>query len=223
MTDNSNIHTAINAIMKDVAYVQKQKSGGLNYSFAGEAALISALRPPMVEHGVYMAVVGLADIRRGEYTTAKGSVMQLVDLTATIRFTHAPSGTSIDVVALGSGADTGDKASNKALTGAYKYALRQTFCIETGDDPDNASPAPRASKTQADPVTGEVKTNGNGNPPKPAGKLWERWAILVKEAAEFGITAPALDPAADDNDITKAGKSLAAQINAARAKQAQAN
>lgn len=160
---DSNIHTAINAIMKSVGYVQKQKSGGLNYSFAGEAALIAALRPAMVEQGVYMSVAEIRDIRHGEYTTAKGSVMQIVDLTATVRYTHAPSGTSIDVAALGSGADTGDKASNKALTGAYKYALRQTFCIETGDDPDDAPSQPRAAKAQVDPATGEIKANGHSD------------------------------------------------------------
>ena len=33
----------------------------------------------------------------------------------------------------------GDKSQNKALTVAKKYALRQTFCIATGDDPENES------------------------------------------------------------------------------------
>lgn len=208
MTDKpSNIHTAINAIMQSVGYVQKQKSGGLNYSFAGEAVLIAALRPAMVEQGVYMAVVALSDIRRGEYTTAKGSVMQMVDLTATVRFAHALSGTFIDVVALGSGADTGDKASNKALTGAYKYALRQTFCIETGDDPDDAPSQPRAPKAKVDQATGEIKTNGHQSP------LWQRWAAVVAEAKAAGVKdIPTLDPAASDEDIKKAGKELKALI-----------
>ena len=50
----------------------------------------------------------------------------------------------------GEGSDTGDKASNKALTGAYKYALRQTFCIETGDDPAS-TPRPRWSARSRKP------------------------------------------------------------------------
>jgi hypothetical protein len=175
MTDN--IHTAINAVMQEVEYVQKQKSGGLNYSFASEAALIAAVRPAMVKNGVYMSVAGIKDIVRGTYTTGKGYVMQMVDLTAIVRFTHAPSDTHIDVEVLGSGADAGDKASNKALTGAYKYSLRQTFCIETGDDPDREASEPRG-KVKVDQSTGEIKaSNGNGHkeqaPQAPAPKFGE--------------------------------------------------
>lgn len=208
------IHSAIHEVMKQVGYVQKARSGGLNYSFAGEAALIAALRPAMVEQGLYMIVVKLDDVRRTEYTTAKGATMQMVDLTATVRFTHAPSGTYIDVVALGSGADSGDKASNKALTGAYKYALRQTFCIETGDDPDREASEPRGAVRKVDQATGEVKSNGHA--PAPLSKLWPRWSELVTEAQTLGLPVPNMDVAASDDEIIRAGKALGSIIKAAK-------
>lgn len=214
-----NVHQAINQVMNFVGYVQKQKAQALNYSFAGEAALISALRPHMVEAGLYVAVVSVKEVTRGQYTTAKGSVMNSVDLTAVIRFTHALSGTFIDVEALGSGADSGDKASNKALTGAYKYALRQTFCIETGDDPDNHPSEPRAApQKKVNPATGEI-TNGkaNGAPTHSGSKLWQRWYQLVQEAKALNIpTVPVLDDAASDDEIVKAGKALGEKIKAAQ-------
>jgi hypothetical protein len=54
----------------------------------------------------------------------------------------------------------GDKATAKAMTGAYKYALRQTFCIETGDDPDKdpSVDQERASKPfkEFDPADGQA-------------------------------------------------------------------
>lgn len=207
MTTSKNIHEAINAIMAEVGYVQKTRSGGLNYTFAGEAALIAALRPAMVEHAVYMSVANITDIHRGEYTTAKGSVMQIVDLSATVRFTHAPSATSIDVVALGSGADTGDKASNKALTGAYKYALRQTFCIETGDDPDDRVSEPRAAKAQpAKPAA------ANGD--EKLSKAWAAWASLCRKAQSANIAVPNLDAAASVDEIRTAYQTLKAQVPA---------
>jgi hypothetical protein len=59
----------------------------------------------------------------------------------TYRLTHAPSGESEDCQVLGEASDAGDKAAPKALTGAYKYFLRQTFLIETGDDPDRYASA----------------------------------------------------------------------------------
>lgn len=132
-----NIHAAINAIMKEVGYVQKTKAGGLKYTFAGEAALIQALRPAMVEHGVYCRVSEVRNVRRERYQSKDGTNMVNTCLEATIAFVHAPSGTEVLVETAGEGADSGDKSQNKALTGAYKYALRQTFCIETGDDPDS--------------------------------------------------------------------------------------
>ncbi len=154
-----NIDEAINWIMSNVGYVQKKKAGGLNYTFAGEAALIQAVRPWMVLAGVTMHVTTIVNKVREQYETKSGTVMQSITLDAIIRFTHAASGTSIEVMSSGEGSDTGDKASNKALTGAYKYALRQTFCIETGDDPDEHSSTPMERKSakqpekKADPVS----------------------------------------------------------------------
>ena len=142
---SQNIHEAINAVMQEVGYVKKTKSGGLNYSFAGEAALIAALRPAMVEHGVYMAVSKINGITRENYTTAKGTAMVNTVISADVVFTHAPSGTFVTIASVGEGSDAGDKSANKAMTGLYKYALRQTFCIETGDDPDKYASEERAA------------------------------------------------------------------------------
>ena len=57
-------------------------------------------------------------------------------LSASFTLTHTTSDTSIRVAAIGEGMDSGDKGFPKAQTNALKYALRQSFLIETGDDPD---------------------------------------------------------------------------------------
>ncbi len=132
---HENVFQAINAIMSEVGYVKKQRAANLNYSYAGEAALIEAVRPAMVSHGVFCYATSYDNVVQSEYTTTKGSAMTRTTLRATVRFQHE-SGSFIDVQSVGEGADSGDKSLNKAMTGAYKYALRQTFCIETGDDPD---------------------------------------------------------------------------------------
>lgn len=135
-TDHPTIHAAINAVMQEVGYVQKSKSGGLRYSFASESDLINALRPSLVAHGITLHNSGVTNLTLETYETSSGTVMNRAVGVFSFTFTHAPSGTSVTVSALGEGADVGDKACNKAMTGAYKYALRQTFVIETGDDPD---------------------------------------------------------------------------------------
>ena len=143
---SENIHQAINAVMQEVGYVKKTKSGGLNYSFAGESALIAALRPAMVENGIYMHVLKIESVTRENYTTKSGTAMVNTVISAIIRFTHL-SGSFVDVASTGEGSDSGDKSANKAMTGLYKYAMRQTFCIETGDDPDKYASDERKVET----------------------------------------------------------------------------
>lgn len=147
--EHANIHEAIAAVMAEVGYVEKQSKPGLNYTYAGEAALIAAVRPAMVEHAITMAVVEINDVKREEHPTRNGGTMTHTVLRARIAFIHAPSKDTLVVEALGEGADVGDKSASKAMTGAYKYALRQTFCIETGDDPDSQSSDEQAAQRAA--------------------------------------------------------------------------
>lgn len=128
-----NIGEAISAIYSEIGYVQKEGQvsfGSTKYKYAGEAAFIAALRPVMVKHGVTIRVF---ETEISHYTPGH------VIVRCTYMFTHAASDTCITVQSFGEGKDTGDKAIPKALTGAFKYALRQTFMLETGDDPDKVS------------------------------------------------------------------------------------
>lgn len=153
---SENIHTAILEVMQKVGYVQKGGRitfGVEKYTYAGEADLIAALRPAMIEAGIYMHVLSVTDIKRDMFTNAKGTHMTNTAVNLALRFTHAPSGTFIDVGAAGEGTDSGDKSTPKSLTGAFKYALRQTFCIETGDDPDQQASAEQEREA---PVNYEV-------------------------------------------------------------------
>ena len=172
---HENVFQAINAIMSEVGYVKKQRAANLNYSYAGEAALIEAVRPAMVFHGVFCYVSNYDNVMQSEYTTTKGSSMTRTTLRATVRFQHE-SGSFIDVQSVGEGADSGDKSLNKAMTGAYKYALRQTFCIETGDDPDKYPSEPVSkpvshsitpAKVTQEPVNDTVQLHENGNNTMP--------------------------------------------------------
>jgi len=202
MIEHKNIHEAINAVMQEVGYVKKSRAANLNYSFAGEAALISALRPAMVENGIYMAVEEIKKVTRENYTTKSGTAMVNTLLEAVVRLTHAPSGTFILVTALGEGSDAGDKSANKAMTGAYKYAMRQTFCIETGDDPDKYAIEEREPKPE------EADTRHS--------KVTKRWDELWREAQTLGVIIEPLAPKMTDEEIVERGKELAALIKTAK-------
>lgn len=129
----SELHKAILCVMKEIGYVQKEgkvEFGKTKYNYAGEADLIRAIRPIMIENNLDMYPSGISDINIvGSKVVAKYEFTMV----------HVESGESMVICALGEGMDSGDKASYKAATGALKYALRQTFIIETGDDPDKVS------------------------------------------------------------------------------------
>jgi hypothetical protein len=139
-TKHANIHDAILAVYKEVGYVQKT---GVNqaqkYRYAGEADLIAALRPVMLEHGITVnpAGVNLLDYEGTVLTDAHGNQKKTNRIVGVYKFDFIhESGSILSAQVVGEGVDNGDKASYKAATGALKYALRQTFLIETGDEPE---------------------------------------------------------------------------------------
>jgi hypothetical protein len=52
-------------------------------------------------------------------------------------FADVDSGEELVAKVAGQGLDPGDKAPYKAMTGALKYALLQSFLLATGDDPED--------------------------------------------------------------------------------------
>jgi len=200
MTEHKNIHEAILAIYKEVGYVQKQSSQNLNYTFAGEGAFIRELRPAMIEHGVTVSVFQMDNLVQEHYITGKFDT-KMVRSTAhgIVRFTHV-SGTFIDVQSYGEGSDAGDKSLNKAMTDLYKYALRQTFMIETGDDPDKDAEDGGNHKPQTKP-----EPNGNGKEIDQD----KKYKMLSAEVVKMVATAKGLsnqDAVMALNELKAAGK-----------------
>ena len=96
----------------------------------------------------------------------------------TIRYTmYAPDGSNVSCVVVGEGMDSGDKASNKAMSIGLKYACFQLFMIpteETAVDPDaetyevtSGARTPAAPK-QAKQETVTGRTKQAGKPPVAA-------------------------------------------------------
>jgi len=154
----NNVHKAILEVMDEVGYVYKggkMDFGNTKYSYAGEADLIKALRPVMVKAGLTLHCKAITPIETNDFNVTKAGYQGKPDTTTTnhralMNYTfamcHAESDTSIEIAAIGDGIDVGDKAAYKAATGALKYALRQTFIIETGDDPDKTASEEQAGE-----------------------------------------------------------------------------
>lgn len=134
---NKGIYKAIISVMREMPSIGKDsvnKTQGFKYR--GIDAVYNTLKPLLAKHGVF-TVPELLEGHRDERANKSGGVLAFVTLKMRYTFFHE-DGSSVSCVVQGEGMDSGDKASNKAMAIAHKYAMFQTFCIPTEDvvDPD---------------------------------------------------------------------------------------
>lgn len=203
------IYKKMSDVMKDVKAVTKdQKNTAQGFKFRGIDQFVNALYPALTKHGVFMTPRAtsyaheLKDVTRGN---GKAGVDKHVAIMMEYDF-YAEDGSKVTVGPIpAEGLDAGDKATNKALSAALKYALIQTFSVPTEDmaEADLESPEIGASpKKQAEKET-PVKM-------EPAAldavidSVVETAATTPKKASTFrkpkanGTAAVAATPVADD-------------------------
>lgn len=137
------IHQLMALVMRDVRNVGKD---GFNnhhkYAFRGVDDFIGALAQPLRDHGVFM-MTEILDFQ----PSVRGN-MNAVHLRVAFHF-YGPAGDKVTATTLGEASDTADKASNKAMSAALKYALMQTFMIPVDagslDDGDRDHPVAQSS------------------------------------------------------------------------------
>jgi hypothetical protein len=131
----SGIHKAMIAIMLDVGVIGKNsKNTQQGYSFRGIDTVYNELHSVMAKNGVY-TIPEVIEERHTERKSANNKT--LVYCIAKIKYTfYCEDGSSVFAIVIGEGMDSGDKASNKAMAVAHKYALLQSFCIPTDEPKD---------------------------------------------------------------------------------------
>lgn len=136
----SKIIQAVTAIMSEVGHIGKErKNTQQNYNFRGVDDVYGGLQLLMAKHGV-VSVPEVLEDRTEDRVTAKGTALIYRVLKIKYRF-YADDGSYIEATVIGEGMDSGDKASNKAMSVAHKYACLQVFMIPTNEpkDPENDS------------------------------------------------------------------------------------
>ena len=137
------ITKALAAITAEVGSIGKtKKNEQQGFKFRGVDDLMNVLHPLFAKYGV-IVIPEVLESTREERITAKGTALISSILRVKYHFT-AIDGSEICATVVGEGMDTADKASNKALAVAYKYACFQVFCIPTEEvakaDPDCYTP-----------------------------------------------------------------------------------
>jgi hypothetical protein len=141
------VYKAINAVQIALAKsgISKDRQAQ-TYKFRGIDDVYNAISPLLGEHGLCILP---RMIRRDcqERLTAKGSAIFYVIVEAEFDFVAAEDGSVHVVRTFGEAMDMSDKATNKAMSAAYKYAAMQAFAIPTEGDNDtenqNIEPVPK--------------------------------------------------------------------------------
>jgi hypothetical protein len=107
-----------------------------------------------------------------------GGLLISVSLKVAFDLVSAEDGSSHTIEAYGEALDAADKATAKAMTAAYKYAVLQTFCVPVSgtEDADANTHRLRASEHVPEPVQG-----------------WEQWLVDIADVVRVCETGEALD------------------------------
>jgi len=146
------------AVMRDITAIGKDsRNQAQNFNFRGIDAIYNELHNLLAKHGIVTLPFAGTPVTE-ERTNKNGTILRFVQLPMTYRFT-AEDGSSVNCHVVGEGMDSGDKATNKAMAIAHKYALLQTFLIPTEEqkDPDYESHEVQPKVKVEKPKKKEVK------------------------------------------------------------------
>lgn len=173
------IYTAITNVMKEIGAIGKtSKNAQQGFMFRGIDAVMNAINPALIKNGIFIVPEILEQVREERQTKSGNNLIYSV---CKIKYTfYAQDGSSIEAVVIGEGMDSGDKATNKAMSIAFKYACFQVFCIPTEEmvDPDAEchEVKPKAKKEEKE----EKKAAAD-----PGQNVAQTTKISAKEVAEL--------------------------------------
>lgn len=125
----------VQAALSKAGISKDRRNQQQGYNFRGIDDVYNVLSPLLAEHGLCILPRMLAR-QCEERQTAKGETLFYVTVEAEFDFVSSEDGTKHTVKTFGEAMDSGDKATNKAMSAAYKYAAFQAFAIPTEGDND---------------------------------------------------------------------------------------
>lgn len=138
-----NVHRKIQRAIEALG-IEGINKGGYNkdqkYHFRSIDQVYDALSEVLAEIGL-LILPRMTSVSRDIKVGKGGSSINVVNLEMEYRLTSVDDQSELVVVFPGEGMDWSDKATNKALSNAYKYMCFEVFCIPfEGRDPDAESP-----------------------------------------------------------------------------------
>jgi hypothetical protein len=132
------VYQAINQVQHDLTregITKSRRNQQQGYNFRGIDDVYNALSPLLAKHGLCILPRILSRDCQ-ERVNKSGTALFYVTVEAEFDFVCAEDGSKHVVRTFGEAMDSGDKATNKAMSAAYKYAAFQAFAIPTEGDND---------------------------------------------------------------------------------------
>ncbi len=144
-----NLRQKLAEVRRRIGYIQKRgHNERSNYSYVTAADITGSIGDILAELGV-VVIPRLEDITY-ESAVGRGEATRMARVVMAYTFADVDSGEEIIAKVAGQGLDPGDKAPYKAMTGALKYALLQSFLLATGDDPEDERAVARVTATNSE-------------------------------------------------------------------------
>jgi hypothetical protein len=133
------VYKAINAVQNELSKTgitkDRTNTQGSGYKFRGIDDVYNAIAPLLAKHGLCILPRVLSRTC-DERVSKNGGALFYVTVDSEFDFVCAEDGSKHTVKTFGEAMDSGDKATNKAMSAAYKYACFQAFSIPTESDND---------------------------------------------------------------------------------------
>lgn len=147
----------VSSAISKVGIAKDSRNAQQGYNFRGIDDVLNTLSPLLAENG--LCILPRASHRTCEERTAKnGGALFYVTVLVNFDIVCAGDGSKHTVTMYGEAMDSADKATNKAMSAAYKYMAIQTFAIPTeGDnDADATTHSVAATPRVINAATGEI-------------------------------------------------------------------
>jgi len=118
----------VQAAMARVGIGKDRRNTQQDYRFRGIDDVFDVMAPIMADARIVFAP-HYSDRQVSERETRSGGVLFYVTLVGRFRVTSTIDGSWIEVTTIGEAMDSGDKATNKAMSAALKYAAFQLFFV----------------------------------------------------------------------------------------------
>jgi hypothetical protein len=154
---------AICAVMADLGkegITKDRKNEQQGFKFRGVDDVYNALSPLLAKHRLAM-LPRFTERSVVEHQSNNGKALYFVTVKGSFLLASADDGSTVEISTFGEAQDSADKATNKAMSAAYKYAAFQAFAIPTEGDNDadayTPPPSTRVAPKQPPPQAAPTK------------------------------------------------------------------